>query len=388
MMSLFQHLFGRNRSEQYFIAIDVGSHAAVRSILFSENAHDRISLQKQHFELPRRDAHADIAPLVGEYLGRILFQYVKSIRAVPVQIVVGLGSSFAASDVRTVRRERPKPESAVEPKELRGILDGFMQTEAEQTINGEKHALAHLMPFQVTLDGYPIHAVSAETSGRVLEMQIFVTYVPSALWARLAGLRTLFGGIPIRFISNQAAIAAAMITLMNVSDAALVKIGARVTEVTLLAGGGVPLTGGFARGGDDITRAIAERLKSSDADAERIKRQLGTTELRADTLANVTGVVAGAVEQWLTDLVQFFKDNQRTILPDRVYLYGGGASLALLRQAITAKAWYHDLTFRERLTSALLVAEDIPGLKFRNAVSPVRGPEEVALAALIPRASH
>ena len=388
MLSFLRQLFGRGRSERYFIAIDVGSNTAIRSLLFSEAAHDRISLQKQHFELPRRDTYADLVPLVDAHLRRILSQYVKGIRAVPTGIVIGLGSSFAVNDIRTVRRERPKPENAVEPEEIRGILDGFIATETERTINGEQHALAHLMPFRVTLDGYPIHAVSPTTAGRILEVQIFATYVPSALWARLAGLRALWGGMPIRFISDQAAIAAVVITLMNVPDAALIKIGARVTEVTLLADGGIPLTGRFARGGDDVTRAIAARLRMSDADAERIKRQLGATELPRDTLAAVTGIVTGEVEIWLANLVQFFKDNQRMILPDRVYLYGGGAGLALLRQRLAAKAWYHDLTFRDELGVMPLTAEDIPGLRFRNAVSPVRGPEEVALAALIHRADH
>ena len=388
MLPLFQHLLGRKSSARHFIAIDVGSNTAIRSLLFSETAEDRISLQKQHFELPRRDTHIDLAPLVDEYLRRILSDYVKRIRTVPAQIVIGLGSSFAVNVIRTVRRERLKPESAVAPEELKDILDSFMRTDAERTVDGETFALAHLMPFRVTLDGYPIHQVSTETSGRILEVEIFGTYAPSALWTRLAGLRALFGGVPIRFISDQAAIAAAMITLMNIADAALIKVGARATEVSLLVDGGIPLTGSFARGGDDVTRAIAARLRVPDADAERIKRQFGAIELPAGTHAAVAEVATTEVEHWLADLVRFFKDNQRTVLPDRVYLYGGGAGFAPLRRAMTETPWYRDLTFHEHITTGLLAAEDIPGLKFRNAVSPVRGPEEVALAALIHRANH
>lgn len=384
MTPLFSRILGKPRTK-HCIAVDIGSNTAIRSLRFECDDSACIAAQKQYFELPQREQEADLIPPAIEYLRRLFFQYLKVIGRVPDEILMGLGNHFTFNEIVTERRARERPGEAIRPEELQEMLNDFMEAHREKVIGAKRFALAHLMPFRITADGYQLNALSRHSRGRIIEIALLATYAWSEYWEALVGLRSLLGGLQLTFISNQAAIAAALISVLNVRDALIVKIGAKITEVSLLGEGAMLWTGQFESGGDNFTTAVAERLKMDRRDAERLKRQWGQVSLPASSARRVQEALLAAGEQWLGKLVEFLKCDECSLLPERLYLLGGGARLEAVREALTSQPWYQDLTLLERLKVTRLDAEEFSGTLFRHTSPPLSGPEETALAAVVMR---
>ncbi|MEK9148208.1 MAG: hypothetical protein AAB650_02115, partial [Patescibacteria group bacterium] len=324
----------------------------------------------------------------NEYLRRLIFRYVKDMGRIPSEVLIGLGSHFTFNEIVTIRRIRPHPADLLRKDEFDGIIQEFLATSSLKTVGGSQYALAHLLPFRVMLDGYYLETTERQVRGKTIEMVIFATYARDEFWRALGKIQSMFGGLDMRFISNQAALAASLITVLGVRDALIVKIGSNITEVSLLGEGALLATGQFVKGGDAVTSAIAKELGISHADAERIKRQWEKTILPPKTSVSVREAMRHGAEEWLGELTAFLKHEERFLLPERIYILGGGARLKVLQHALEDHLWYGDLTFLEKLDIQLLEAEAIASRIFANTSSVLQGPEEVALAALASRVHH
>ncbi|RJQ37426.1 hypothetical protein C4552_00995 [Candidatus Parcubacteria bacterium] len=383
MSGLFGRLFGFGHERvRPFIAVDLGSNTGIRSLLWREERGERVMLQRQRIELPRREHPADLIPLMDAYLRRLLFQYVRKSGRMPAETLVGLGGHFTISEVHTLKRERPRPEAALSGTEAHAMLNEFVAAQNLRQIGGDSYTLAHVMPFRIHIDGYPVTALSERTAGHRVEVHLFATYVLAAFWDRLAKLKSVLGGIQLQFVSNTAVTAAFVIDHLRAKDAIVVRVGAPVTEVTVIAEGMIVASGSFDRGADSFTAAIAQATGRSHAEAELLKRQIGALNLPDGVRLAAEGAIAAAFEAWLADLVQFFKKTITTPLPESLYLVGGGARLSIIGTALAKRPWFQELTFRDRLDVTVLAADALP-LGFRRKASPLAGPDEVTLAALV-----
>lgn len=381
MKGLLGRLFQTER-RQYFTAIDIGSNAAIRSLLFERRGSAYAQIRKHHFELPRRDRDTDLIPLIGEHLRRVIFGYIRLLGRVPEVTVLGLGSCFTFSEVSSAQHLRSHPERVINAQELRSVLDEYRSSHRERVISQARWSLAAVTPFGVAIDGYPVQTLSRRSRGREIKMPLLATYALASYWQELAKLRSLFGGINIRSLSNQAAIAAAVVSLLGSRDALIVKIGAAITEVSLLEDSAIRASGRLMLGGDDVTRAIAELLSIGWREAEAMKCQSGRTVPPPRTAALITQGISRAVEHWIAALAKFLENDERIILPERLYLTGGGARLKAIIPALVDPSWRRGLSDRESLSVLPLPAEDIASKIFRNTESLLHGLEETALAAL------
>ncbi len=370
---------------KFFIAIDIGSPTAIRSIFFDATDRDRLALDTHYIELPSREREIDLIPLIDEHVRRLIFHYLRRGSRIPDGVLIGIGSRLIRNEVDTVEHSRERPSAPLHAEELIRILKDYARTHRVKSVANASYVLASLVPFRLAINGYRIERPTRATAGRNVQISVFATYAQKAYGEALDRMRARWGGMEVRFISDQAAVASAIISLLKVSDALVIKIGAKATEVTLIGDGAVCAIGRFERGGNAFSAAIAKRLGTEPAEAERIKRQLGAAVLPKRAAAAAAAAVAEAAEAWLADLVGLLAAEERCLLPERVYLLGGGAHLSIISEILTAKSWFQELTFLDHIALEVLGAERFAALGFRNAVPPLRGPEHVALASLVGR---
>lgn len=380
--------FLRHPQPEHFAAIDIGSNKAIRSLRFDVQGQERVAMRKFSFELPERTRETDLIPLIGEHLRRLLFELVREMQSIPKRVLIGLGSHFTFNEMAVARRSRARAREPIRLPELEGMLAEFVGSHRDRTVAGGRYTLVHLMPFRIAVDGYPVATITRSTRGNLLEITLLATYALDSYWNMLDGLRRTLGGIDVRFMSNQAAVAAVLTSLLEIQDALLVKIGARTTEVSLLSGGSILFTGQFDSGGDIVTRAIAERLKIDIRSAERTKRQWDQASLPAAARLAAADAMRTAVARWQNELTSFLKRDERFMLPERAFIFGGGARLGELYRALTEARWFDGLTFLEKLDIQRLDAETIASRIFRNSDPLLHGPEDVALSALAARVNH
>lgn len=381
-------LFHRRGRPQYFIAVDIGSNTAIRSLLFRICAHNATALKRREFELPVRGEEQELIPPTFEYLRNVFLEHIRELGQTPSSILVGLGNHFTFNEMTTVVHRRDHPLSPLQVNEFPAILRTFVDEHRAKTIDRRPYLLAHVMPFQISVDGYALESLAPDTRGQIIEITLFATYAEERFWLTISELRSVHGGLDIRFISNQAAIASALVSVLGIHDALTIKIGAKITEVSLLADDAIRFTGQFDKGGDDVTRTIAERLNIPRRDAERMKRQWETMLPVKTARTTLEDAVRAPVAGWVETLVELLKSEERFVLPERVMLLGGGARLGAIREVLMSASWFDQLTFLERLDIELLRAETLAAGLFGNSELPLSGPEDVALASLAIRASQ
>lgn len=384
MGSFLSKLTGR-KELRHLIAVDIGSNTAIRSLLFDQAETDCMAIKKQTFELPKRENEADLIAPISEALRQLIFQYVKEAGRVPSQVLVGLGSHFTFNEITVEKSVRKRPREVIGSSELQGMINNFLDKHRLQIIGASPYALIHLIPFKISIDGYRVDVLGENTHGQVLEISLFATYVLNSYWEALWRLRSLWGGLELGFVSNQDAVAGTLVSILNVHEALILKIGAATTEVSILGEGVIQFTGQFEVGGDHFTKAIARRLSTGVTEAERIKQQLETVDLPEKTAETVKTAVESVAALWLSELVKLLKNQDGFVLPKLVYILGGGARLEAILQTLANTPWFDELTFLKSVEIKRLNAEDLSAKIFRNAKSPLTGPEEVSLAALVQR---
>lgn len=117
------------------------------------------------------------------------------------------------------------------------------------------------------------------------------------------------------------------------ATAALVDIGASVTNIVLHQGGVPKVVRIVPRGGSDVTAMLADRLGMSVADAEALKLREGM----GAPGSNVEMLVRLAVTPLLHQLrgsIEYFVASHAGARVDRILLCGGGAQLRGLPEAI------------------------------------------------------
>lgn len=383
MAGPFSRLFGRGRP-RHLLAIDAGSSSAVRSFLFGGSADGWFGIEKRILLLPAREDDAALIPHIIEHLRRLLTRSVRRAGCVPSAALVGLGNHFTFNEAVVCRRTRARPEDAISERELGGILSSFLAEASGRTTGGKHYFLASVAPLRVTVDGYPVDMLSRATRGREIEINLMATYALAAFWESLLELRALWSGLTLTSISNQAAVAGALISKLSVPEALVVKIGARITEVMLVGDGIIRSSAQFPLGGDAVTQAIAERMGIAGGDAERIKRQLGRMTLPAMAAHAAAQAVQDAVRAWLHAFREAVEPWPHAV-PERAYLIGGGARLRAIQDTLASQPWYAEMTGAPRTDIRILDAAEIAGPLFRNSSPILAGPEEAALAAIVYR---
>lgn len=381
MRRFLSWIAGRPRSRS-FVAIDAGSHQVIRSLLFREQDGRRTVLNKRVSRLPLRERGTDLLPNIGEHLEALLAHYVREAGNLPEEILVGLGGRFVLNEIASARQARERPDAPIDSDELYRTLRKFLAASGERMIGQNRYCRASVTPFRIRVDGYPVDALSRRTCGRAIEIPLIATYAAERYGEMLSSLRSILGGMPMRWVSNQAAVAAAAISSLGVSEALLIRVGAGITEMSLIAESAIAASIQFAIGGDAFTRAIAGRLDVPWDDAERIKRQVSRLRLPEPSARAADEAIGGTLDRWMNELVRMLKRDLHAPLPERVYLLGGGVKLDAIPRALSTRPWHHGLVSRASVNVITLNAETIADSLFVPAPSPLRGPEEAGLAAL------
>ena len=146
-------------------------------------------------------------------------------------------------------------------------------------------------------------------------------------------------------------------------SAVVMDIGGGTTDLAIVDDGGVEGTKMFGIGGRSFTHQIAQRLGTDFAAAEKIKLAPDLSRLQPVVRSKVTQAISDNLEIWLSGVQLAIEDfSTLEVIPPRILLCGGGASLLELQEALATTDWYQDLAFPRRPVVHVVEPEDIPGI--------------------------
>lgn len=191
---------------------------------------------------------------------------------------------------------------------------------------------------EALLDFFPTEEVDGGESGRALDGLLVAaardTVAANVLAVESAGLR------PMMVDLNAFALLRGMTQgELGGKTVALVEIGARITTVVIVAAGLPRFVRALPTGGQDATDAVARALSVSNADAERLKREIGVgfavppeRQEAAESLAYVTTNLIESIR----NTFNFYIGSVEGAQIDVVALTGGGAHLPGLGQYLAS----------------------------------------------------
>ncbi|OGZ58250.1 MAG: hypothetical protein A3B96_03485 [Candidatus Spechtbacteria bacterium RIFCSPHIGHO2_02_FULL_43_15b] len=132
----------------------------------------------------------------------------------------------------------------------------------------------------------------------------------------------------------------------NASEFILIDIGGSVTEVALSRKGRLEDIRSIPIGGTSFTRSISEGLKVGFWEAENIKCGFYQGNMSRSAAKKINDLLARDMEVFLRGLSMVLSDfSHLSLLPSRIYVYGGGCMLPLLFKELKRKEWRDSLSF-------------------------------------------
>ncbi len=127
----------------------------------------------------------------------------------------------------------------------------------------------------------------------------------------------------------------------------------------------------FGIGGRSFTHQIAEALNVDFDTAEKYKLSINNpTKVPADMRDKMALAIQRNLAVWLSGVqitLEEFKLNE--MLPNKIFLCGGGAGLAELQDVLSTTDWFKELPFARRPVIHLVNSSDIPGIENRTSIS-------------------
>ena len=329
--SLFSNFLAK-ASPDVRVVIDIGS-MSIKTVLLEKRGRDICVLKKLVVELPVREEMLSIIKFVNAYIREELFKIIKDLHRVPKKITIGFSGDYLENSIEAIAVERPHKSRNISEEEVAAI---FKKSLGEITSRREGMLLVDSFPVRGLVDGYEIED-----------------------WEQFKNLGHILGGIPIKFVSNQFVNAFSIPKVLKANEALLIDVGARATEISLVRGGRIYSIERFLFGGHTITKAIAKALDAEYADADSIKRQYQEQVLPQSVVSKIKGAVDESVASWLKEFISALSLDPHLMIPDNVFIFGGGAFLPELRAVLETGEWTKGFSWKQKTNISFLSAENI-----------------------------
>ena len=119
----------------------------------------------------------------------------------------------------------------------------------------------------------------------------------------------------------------------------------------------------FGIGGRSFTRTIASDLDVSFKDAEKLKLNIDSSQIKLNVKKSVDESIDKTLDVWLSGVSLALSEfDSVDHLPNRMLLCGGGSSLKRVVEVLQEQQWYKDLPFTKRPSVQLVKPSDVVGI--------------------------
>lgn len=276
------------------------------------------------------------------------------------KVILGIGGGFVHGKTMSHNYIRERPKEEIDERELANIIQRVQQRAYEQvrryfrkeTARSELDVrIISAAVQEIKLDGYQVINPLGFT-GKEIGVGLFNAYIPKA---HLAIFEDIVAALKLDIVSIISEPYAVFKFLLrqdpHPGDFILIDIGGSITEIALARKGRLEDIKSIPLGGSSFTKSIGENLKMELREAENIKAQLagGSVSKRVekkleDIISANTALFTRGLEEVLIEF------SQLALLPSRIYVYGGGATIGTMAKFLRREKWRSALSFSARPT--------------------------------------
>lgn len=365
--------FGKKNSEHY-LSLDIGTEV-VKALVFQIDDESGNGIVKgvgrarQGLKDMNSGAVSDINGVIKN--SKRAIELAKSMAGAKrvEKAIVGIAGELVKGTTTTVHYERVKPEVRIDLPELKNIIqkvqwkafDRIRRQLAWETGHSEIEVkLINAVIVDVRIDGYKV-ASPLGFQGRDVSISVFNAYAPMV---HLGALQTIADGLGLELLSI-AAEPYAVAKSMGVDDIAdfsaiFIDIGGGTTDIAVVRNGGLEGTKMFALGGRAFTKRLGQELSVGFEEAEAFKIRYAEGKLGQDVSGKIERMLFDDCNVWLSGVelsLSEFADSD--MLPNRIFLCGGGSGLPGIKKALLSKGWTKNLPFTKDIEVSFLQPRDV-----------------------------
>lgn len=364
-----------NAANDYIVALDIGTEF-VKALIAKVDG-DVLSIvgvgrARQELSDMHSGAIADIAGVVRN-CEDALSEAENKAGLQAKSVVIGIAGELVKGVTNTIRYRRPQPDRPLDTAEMEFIIEkvqeraqGKAQKQiALETGNEEVEVkLVNSALVSIHIDGYKV-SNPIGFQGRDVAVQIYTAFAPMV---HIGALERVADELSLELLAVAAEPFAVSRSVLGTDassnfTAILADVGGGTTDIAVVNDGGVEGTKMFGIGGRSFTRTIASEMNLSYSDAEKLKINIGNSQIKPSVAKEVNAAIDKTLEVWVAGVELALSEfDSVDHLPNRILLCGGGASLAKLVTALQTEDWYKDLPFTKKPSVHYIQPSEVVGI--------------------------
>jgi cell division protein FtsA len=375
---VFEKILSRSKSKSdgdYVVALDIGTEFV--KVLIAKLKDDSLEIvgvgrARQDVSDMHSGAIADISGVVRN-CEEALSEAEDQAGLQAKRAVIGIAGELVKGVTNTIRYRRPQPDRPLDTAEMEFIIEkvqeraqGKAQKQiALETGNEEVEVkLVNSALVSIHIDGYKV-SNPIGFQGRDVAVQIYTAFAPMV---HIGALERVADELALELVAVAAEPFAVSRSLLGTDassnfTAILADVGGGTTDIAVVNDGGVEGTKMFGIGGRSFTRTIASDMDLSYTDAEKLKVNIDSTQIKASVSKEANAAIDKTLDVWLAGVeLALGEFDSVDHLPNRILLCGGGASLTKLVDALSERDWYKELPFTKRPTVHHILPSEVSGI--------------------------
>lgn len=282
--------------------------------------------------------------------------------------LIGASANYLTGQIFDFSFQREKPREKIDLIELENIFIKTIRQVKEkikdQLKDRSNQSVPHFLDvylLNLNLDGYQI-ADPQGLTGQQLAGQFFNIYTKESFWQQWQKLMAFYKKKRISLMPGFWLVQDAVFK----EDCLLIDIGHQNTEIILRKQGRLAGHLCFGIGGASFSYALAEALGVGHQEAEEIKLKYIHQELSPYVQSRLDKIFDPVLQSWLEGVFVGLKDiNPNSLLPEEIYVFGGGVLLPTLIVKLQRVITQQDLAFLNKgnLSIQQLTVREIKGLR-------------------------
>lgn len=289
------------------------------------------------------------------------------------RVVIGIAGELVKGVTNTIRYRRPRPDKPLDAAEMEFIIEKVQeraQTKAQKQIALEtgnadvEIKLVNSALVAIHIDGYKV-SNPIGFQGHDVAVQIYTAFAPMV---HIGALERVAEELSLELLAVAAEPFAVSRSVLGTDasssfTAILADVGGGTTDIAVVNDGGVEGTKMFGIGGRSFTRTIASELDLSYEDAEKLKVNIESDQIKPSVVKDVNAAIDKTLEVWISGVELALSEfDSADHLPNRILLCGGGSSLKKLVDALQKQDWHKDLPFTKKPTVHHIHPSEVVGI--------------------------